>query len=139
VQNREATLRVTPGVSRDPARARQSFNVEYRPADATGSPYLQIGALVRAGLEGVRRGLALPPAIDRDPADMTPAQRRRAGVTPLPASLGAALDAFEADVAVSGWFAPEARAVYLALKRWEADLGASLPQAELFARYARAY
>ena len=95
--------------------------------------------LIRAGLEGVRRGLEPPSAIAGDPADMSPAQRRRAGVRPLPATLDAALDALEADKAVAGWFAPEAREIYLNLKRWEAGLTARLPQAELFARYARAY
>ncbi len=139
VQNREATLRVTPGASPDPARARKSFNVEYRPADGTASPYLAIGALVRAGLEGIRRKLPLPPAAEADPADMTAARRRKAGITPLPATLDAALDAFEADRAAAGWLSPTARTVYLTLKRWEAAEAARLPQAETFARYLRAY
>lgn len=57
LQNREAALRVVPGVAADPERRRKSFNIEFRPIDATSSPYLALGMLVRAGLEGIRRQL----------------------------------------------------------------------------------
>ena len=43
VQNREAALRIIPGVGRDEARRRAGFNIEYRPCDATASPYLALG------------------------------------------------------------------------------------------------
>src|SRR5690606_19084505 len=56
-QDREACVRIcplfdTPGA--DPAR---QFNFEYRAADAIANPYLQLGVLIRAGLEGLRRDL----------------------------------------------------------------------------------
>jgi glutamine synthetase len=139
LQNREATLRITPGISRDPARARRGFNIEYRPTDGCASPYLTLALLVQAGLDGIRRRLPLPVPIDRDPAELSAAEKRKAGVRPLPASLEAALDALEADRAALGWLGPGPAKLFLALKRWEAALAHTLPQAELFARYARAY
>ncbi len=139
LQNREAALRVAPSPSADPARRRRGWNVEYRPSDGCASPYLTMGALVLAGLDGVRRGLALPPAIDRDPADMTPDERAALGIVPLPQSLDAALDALEADEIARGWFSPRLFDVYRRLKRWEAATARETDEATLFARYLNAY
>jgi glutamine synthetase len=92
VQNREAALRVTPSASIEAERRSRGFNVEYRPADACASPYLTLGALVFAGLDGIRRKLDLPEAIACDPADLSPEELESRGITVLPASLEAALD-----------------------------------------------
>ena len=101
VQNREATIRACP--SPDPKRQAQSFNLELRPPDAAASPYMVLGALVRAGLEGIRQKLPLPAILDRDPADYTEGERQALGVRPLPSSLGEALDLMLASPVVSGW------------------------------------
>ena len=90
VQNREATIRACP--SPDPKKHAQAFNLELRPPDATASPYMVLGALVRAGLEGIRQKLPLPPILDRDPADYSETERKALGVRSLPSSLGEALD-----------------------------------------------
>ena len=44
------------------ADAAGQFNVEFRPADAAASPYLALGALVHAGVDGIRRKLMLSPS-----------------------------------------------------------------------------
>ena len=41
--------------------ARQ-FNVEFRACDAAASPYLALGAIIFAGVDGIRRALPLPSA-----------------------------------------------------------------------------
>ncbi|GAB5467640.1 MAG: glutamine synthetase [Rhodospirillales bacterium] len=138
LQNREAALRVVPGLG-DAESRRRGHNLEFRPADGTASPYLLLGALVRAGLEGLRRDLPLMAPIAQDPADMTPEARDAAGITVLPASLTAALDSLEADAVARGWFSENLLATYLALKRWEASFAASEPEAEVFARYRSTY
>ena len=43
-----------PGLTRPGADAANQFNVEYRPADAAASPYLALGAIVWAGVDGIR-------------------------------------------------------------------------------------
>eukprot|EP01047_Picozoa_sp_COSAG01_P077226 COSAG01_NODE_13833_length_1529_cov_0.994406_2_plen_156_part_01 len=58
--------------------------MELRLPSAAACPYLIVSALVAAGLDGLRRGLALPPARDEAAA-------------PLPTSLEEALEALEAD------------------------------------------
>lgn len=138
LQNREATLRVTPGIG-DEAALQRGHNIEYRPCDGTASPYLVLGALVRAGLDGIRRGLACPPGITEDPAEMTEAARQAAGVTALNTSLAASLDALEADEVARGWFRGEMLPTYLALKRWEVAAAAEAGEEATFHRYRTAY
>jgi glutamine synthetase len=138
LQNREAALRVTPGLG-DEAAKRRGHNIEYRPCDGTASPYLALGAIVLAGLDGVRRKRVCPAGIVADPADLSDAERRAAGVAPLPKSLDEALLALESDEVARGWFAKELLDIYLALKRWETAAAAKLGADQTFVRYGLAY
>jgi glutamine synthetase len=138
LQNREATLRVTPGIGDEAARYK-GHNIEFRPCDGIASPYLALGALVRAGLEGVRRKLTCPAGISVDPADMSEADRNAQGITALPTSLGQSLDALLADEIVRGWFSKEMLEVYVGLKRWEIGMAAEIGAEQTFARYGVAY
>jgi glutamine synthetase len=119
-QDRGAALRICPvGPWADAAR---QFNVEYRVADGAASPYLVLGAVVRAGVDGIRRGLSAPVE--------TPA---------LPATLAAALDALEADDQAAGWFGTEFLAAYLMHKRGELAMLDGLDEAAQCDRYAATY
>lgn len=80
--NRGAMLRVL-GRAGDPAT-----RIENRIGEPAANPYLYIAAQIHAGLDGLERGLAAPPA--------TAAPYSEGGVR-LPASLGDALDALAAD------------------------------------------
>jgi glutamine synthetase len=96
-ENREAALRVIDGSA---ASAGAGANAELKVFDASANPYLVVGAVVAAGLDGVERALRLPPEVTVDPASLDDAARRAAGVTRLPTDLAAALDAFAADAVV---------------------------------------
>ena len=139
IQNREAAIRACPSVDADPARRARGFNMEFRPPDATASPYLVIGSLVRAGLAGVRENLALPPACEADPADLSEEQRRAMGIVALPATLDEAIDAFEADQIARAWMPDQMRESYLSVKRLEASMAKGMTAKELADRYAEAY
>jgi glutamine synthetase len=117
--NREAPLRV-PSVFAGMEEA--STNVELKAADATCNPYLAIGGLIAAGLDGVERGLEPPPAVEVDPATIEEDERMRRGIRPLPASQREALDALEADPVLVGALGPVLAESYLAVRRseWEA-------------------
>ncbi len=135
VQNREAAIRICPAPDGDPA----AFNIEIRSTDATASPYLAIGAIIRAGLEGIRADLAPPAMVNLDPASLSDAERRDQGIRTLPESLDEALDAFLADDSVCQWFDPVMIEAYGALKRLEAANAAAMSDAELCQRYRGAY
>ena len=55
-----------------------------------------------AGLLGIRQGLRLPPALGMDPAGLSPEQLAAAGIQRLPATLGEAMEAMEADTGLWG-------------------------------------
>src|SRR5437763_758679 len=67
LQDRGASLRVCP-IFGEPAAER--FNLEYRVADAAASPYMALGAVVWAGLDGIRQKCTLPPPPARNFWDM---------------------------------------------------------------------
>jgi glutamine synthetase len=92
-ENREAALRFVTGMvgSRETAS-----NFEYKPIDGSANPYLAIGAIVAAGLTGIRKGLELPEPTSAAPASLTQTDRDRLGLVPLPATLGEAIDALRA-------------------------------------------
>ena len=123
----------------DAAEVAKRFNLEFRAADATASPYLQLGALVKAGLEGVRQSLPAPKLTSGDPGALSPEEREARGIGELPSSLGEALDALEADRVVMGWLGPTLGDAYLMHKRGEIAATQGVQIDELCALYARAY
>jgi glutamine synthetase len=104
-------------VARGPAGA--VTRLELKTCDASANPYLALGALIAAGLDGIRRGLEPPPAVDVDPGHYTDDERGRLGIAPLPASLGEALDALAADKVLGEALGPARARAYLAVKRME--------------------
>jgi glutamine synthetase len=137
--NREALLRI-PGIAElggmEPA---QQLRLEYRGADAAANPYLALGAIVRAGLRGIRDRLPPPPLLECDPAELAEEDAARFGVGALPASLGEALEALAADREASGWLSPLLLDAYLCLKRSELAGCAELSLQESCRRYGEIY
>ncbi len=137
-QNRETLLRIPPLVA-DAGEPGRQLRLEYRAADATANPHLALGAVLRAGLAGVREALEPAPMLECDPAELDAAGAERYGVGGLPSSLAGALAAFAEDQTVRGWMTPLMYDAYLAVKRSEVEAaeGSDLP--ELCARYAQIY
>jgi glutamine synthetase len=136
VQDRGASIRVCPIFGDDAA---QQFNVEYRVADAAASPYLALGALVWAGVDGIRHHRSLPARPERNFWDMSEAEREAAGIRPLPRSLDEALDGLAASSAAREWFGDTFFDVYLRFKRAELRVVDGLSEAATCARYAEIY
>ncbi len=87
-ETREAALRL---VTAAPATA----NLEVKCFDLAANPYLVVGALIAAGLDGVTRGRQLPPEVTGDPARLDAATAAERGVIRLPQHLGEVVDAFD--------------------------------------------
>ena len=117
MDNREAAVRVP---SRMWGLDEASTNLELKPSDATGNPYLALGAYIHAGLDGLRNRLDPGRPVDVDPAGLSRSSRSRRGIRRLPESLVAALDALEADELLMEALGPLRRTAYLAVKRSEA-------------------
>jgi len=117
--NREAPVRV-PSVFRGMEEA--STNVELKSADASANPYLALGGLIAAGLDGLERGLEPPEPVEVDPATIDEREREERGLVRLPATQEEALDALAADEVLTGALGPVLAESYLAVRRseWEA-------------------
>jgi len=94
LDNRECSVRVA-----SPFRGREmeSTNIELKACDPSCNPYLALGGLILAGLDGIRRGIEPPEPAMKDPSRMTPEEQRRSGIRPLPSSLREALANLQAD------------------------------------------
>lgn len=132
-RSREAGVRICPLRKDDPA---PSFNVEYRAGDATANPYLALGALVWAGLDGLRRKMPVPAATE---GDITDEDIKRLGLTRLPANLADALERFRESEDLKNWMGEEFHNAYLMNKRSELKLVDGLDIEEQYLRYARCY
>ena len=137
-QNREALLRIPPLVDAA-GEVSEQLRLEYRGADAAANPYLALGAIVLAGLDGVRRELPTPELLDRDPGLLDQAESARFRVGGLPRTLDEALQALAEDETARGWMSPLLYDAYLAVKRAEIDAAAELKLDELCRRYAEIY
>jgi glutamine synthetase len=92
-ENREAALRLESATG--PAAAR-SANVEWKSVDMAANPYLVLGAVIAAGLAGLRESVSLPPPVSADPATLSEEERRAGGIHRLPESLAEAAEALAA-------------------------------------------
>jgi glutamine synthetase len=114
--NREAAVRV-------PSKRRgiemESTNLELKPCDPSNNPYLALGGLLAAGLDGVARALAPGEPALVDPDTLSEAERSRRGIRRLPTSLAEALDALERDEVLCGALGGVLAKEYLTVKRSE--------------------
>jgi glutamine synthetase len=138
-RNREALLRLPPLVCIGGGDPAGQLRLEYRGADAAANPHLALGAILRAGLEGVRAELPAPPILDRDPAQLDAAEAARYGVGALPTTLAESLDALAQDATARAWMTPLMYDAYTAVKRFEVGASADMDIEELCARYASIY
>jgi glutamine synthetase len=117
--NREAPVRVA-----SPFRGAEeaSTNAELKAADASCNPYLALGGLIAAGVDGLERGLDPPEPVEVDPGNLSDEERAARGVDAMPATQADALDALAADGLLLGALGEELAGSYLAVRRseWEA-------------------
>ena len=103
--NRYVALRIPTGNAK-------ATRVENRIGGAAADPYLAAAGLLAAGLDGIRRGLPLPPPCSGD-VTVHP------DLTPLPGRLEEALDELETDEALRALLPPALIDLFLTVKREE--------------------
>jgi glutamine synthetase len=115
--NREAAVRVASPFWSD---VEGSTNLELKSVDSSCNPYIALGGLLLAGLDGMARKLDPAPSTEVDPASLTDDERAANGVRRLPDSLDAALDNLEGDALLMGALGDLLGRSYLAVRRSEA-------------------
>lgn len=114
--NREAAVRVASGAWGSEAT---SINLELKAADSSSNPYLALGGLIAAGLDGVQRELTVGAPALVDPGDYSEAERAARGIRRFPTTQAEALDALEADPVLMAALGPVLANAYLTVKRSE--------------------
>ncbi|MER6992162.1 glutamine synthetase family protein [Saccharopolyspora hirsuta] len=127
---REAALRLVTGTT---GTEQWAANVEVKCFDGTANPYLAVGAVLAAGLAGVREELRLPAEVTGDPAALGEHDRAAAGIRRLPTSAAEAADALAASEVLAGAMGPELHDAMLTVRRAEAERCADADPAEIAA------
>ena len=116
--NREAAVRVVSGMWGQEA---ESVNLEFKASDPSNNPYLALGGLIAAGLDGIERELELPEVTMVDPGNLSEEERAARGIRRYPTSQAEALDTLKNDALLMEALGPELSRSYLAVKRSEYD------------------
>ena len=135
-ENREASLRLEG--TGDPAAA-GAANVEWKSVDGAANPYLALGAIVAAGLDGLERGLELPPPVSADPFELTEEERRAGRIDRLPDSLAAAAEALAASEVLRDAMGGYLHDRVVAVRRAEAASTNGVDEQSLVTRYRWRY
>jgi glutamine synthetase len=114
--NREGVVRV-PSVTRD--RESTTINIELKASDHSGNPYLALGALIAAGLDGIHSQIDPGAPQEVDPGNYTDTELAQLGIRRLPTTLDEALDELERDTVLTSALGPLLTSSYLAVKRSE--------------------
>lgn len=140
LRDREARLRICPTFGTNSEVVARQFSFEYRVADTTANPYLQLAVILRAGLAGIRASLDAPqPTSEEEPETMTPEARAARHIVRLPTSADAALAALQADPVVQGFPPDRLLKASIANKQAEIALSRDWRGAEICKRYAEVY
>jgi glutamine synthetase len=127
LDNREAALRVASTFWGHEA---ESANVELKACDATCNPYLALGGVIAAGLDGIERALEPPPPITVDPHTLDDQERDRLGAVRHPRSLGEAIGHLRNDRLLVDALGDRLSTSYIAVK--ESDIEAFAAEDEAF-------
>ncbi|HLO35654.1 MAG TPA: glutamine synthetase family protein [Candidatus Deferrimicrobium sp.] len=117
IENREAALRVPSRYWDDEAG---STNLELKASDASANPYIALGGVIAAALDGIGRGLDPGDPVNEDPGNLTDAEREKRGIRRFPLTAGEALDELERDAVLTDALGPGLATEYLKVRRAEA-------------------
>lgn len=104
---------------RIPAARGASTRVELRSPDPSCNPYLAFAVTLAAGLDGIKRNLAVPPATEGNIFVMTDEERLNKGIGQLPTSLNQAIRALARDELITATLGPHIYSYYCKNKKQE--------------------
>ncbi|MCY7477487.1 type I glutamate--ammonia ligase [Paenibacillus larvae] len=107
---------------RIPASRGLSTRVEVRNPDPAANPYLALAAMLKAGLDGIKKKLPLPAPTDRNIYVMTEEEREDQGIPSLPLDLRQALDELIKDEVICEALGEHALTHFIELKEIEWDM-----------------
>ncbi|HZU12675.1 MAG TPA: glutamine synthetase family protein [Chloroflexota bacterium] len=112
--NREAAIRVSSPFW---GNEEGSFNLELKPVDNSANPYLALGGIIAAVLDGIDRSIEPGPPSEHDPANLSEAERAERGIRRLPTDPESALQQLEQDRLLTDALGEFLARAYLAVHR----------------------
>jgi glutamine synthetase len=116
--NREAAVRAASPFRSDRSG---STNLELKAADLSSNPYLALGGLLAAGLDGIETQMEPGDPLDVNPASLGKKERKERGVKRLPDNLDDAIENLASDEVLTAALGPVLANSYLTVRRSEAD------------------
>ncbi len=114
-KNRSPLVRV-------PASRGMGTRIEVRSPDPSSNPYLALAVMLKAGLDGIKKKLALVPPTDRNIYRMDEAERKDAGIDNLPANIFEAVEELQKNEVICEALGEHAVAHFVEAKQIEWDL-----------------
>lgn len=114
IDNREAAIRVPTDLA-----GHGTQRIELKTCDATSNPYLAIGAVLTAGLDGIERKCKLPAPVLEDPGNWTNERLLNQGIARLPANLGESLEQLQRSRLLQESLGPKRFQAFLAVRKAE--------------------
>ncbi|NER95835.1 MAG: glutamine synthetase [Symploca sp. SIO1B1] len=116
MDNREAAVRV-PSNPESPSPT----HLELKTVDPSSNPYLALGAVIAAGVDGIRHCLELQEPVAVDPGTLTESERSERGIDRLPTNLGEAIEQLRNNQVLLDALGAELAQAYLAVRQaeWE--------------------
>jgi glutamine synthetase len=116
VDNREAAIRIPTN-----ADGPSPTHFEYKTLDNAANPYLALGTVIAAGLEGIEHKLAVPDPVDVDPATLSETERQARHIDLLPQSLDQAILALKQNPMLMETLGPSLATTLLAIRQAEGN------------------
>lgn len=111
-ENRSPLIRI-------PSSRGAGTRVELRSPDPSANPYLTLAVILKAGLDGIKRGLTPPPAVDGNIYEMSAEVREKMNIESIPGTLKEAIDHMEADPLIKEALGEHAYKAYITAKKME--------------------
>ena len=110
--NRSSLIRI-------PSPRGESTRIELRCPDSAMNPYLALAACLQAGLDGIERGIPLPPCVEGNMFAMEPEELKQRRVERIPETFGDAIEACEGNTFIKGVLGDHIYTKYLEAKKRE--------------------
>jgi glutamine synthetase len=111
-RNRSPLVRV-------PAKRKSGTRIELRSPDPSANPYLALAVMLKAGLDGIKKGLLPPDPVDKNLYTISKREKARLKISSLPGNLFEALYYMEKDKLVRAALGNHIYDHFLAAKRQE--------------------
>jgi len=130
LDNREASVRILSSHLL-PNSSGSSAHFELKTVDGSSNPYLALGAVLAAVVNGLERNLTPGKPLERSPGTLSDAERESLGIVTLPHTLDEALAALEHDAVLRTALGEDLFRSFSAVRRVEAAYFAEHPNLEL--------